>query len=162
MSPTFAERLCASLLAAPLESVKLLVSVLGLLGLLGIIATLISMRVSVCNQIYSRWQSLVFKFGDTEGAYQALVSTRYVKGAADRPPGHSIAVGYLNLFEEAFRYRNSRVLVFWHLLPSSFWMSIKNSMRKQFQQYPYLRSFWEAETTSWSEDFNELVRREIL
>jgi len=162
MPPTFLERLCASLEAAPLESVKLVISVLGLLGLLGIIATLVSMRVSVCNQIYSRWQALVFKFEDTAGAYQALIATTYVKGMADRPPGHTIAVGYLNLFEEAFRYRNSRVLVLWHLLPRPFWTSIKNSMRKQFQQYPYLRSFWEAESNSWSEDFNEFIRREIL
>ncbi|CAI8786129.1 protein of unknown function [Methylocaldum szegediense] len=101
------------------------------------------------NQIYSRWQSLLFEFGDTAGAHQTLSGSTY--DAAKSPPiGHCLAVAYLNLFEEAYHYRNSRVLIFWHVLPKSFWASIKNSMCKQFSQYPYLRSLWEAECSSWS------------
>lgn len=147
--------------AGPLESAKFVISIFGLLGLLGLVATLISMRASVCNQIYSRWQALLFKYGDTAGAHQTLSETRY-EPAKSRPPGHHIAVAYLNLFEEAYHYRNSRVLIFWHLLPKPFWASIENSMRKQFKQYPYLRSLWDAENSSWSEDFNAFVRLKIL
>ncbi|MCR5884642.1 hypothetical protein LRS03_18035 [Rhizobacter sp. J219] len=147
--------------AGPLETVKLVVSILGLLGLLGLVATLISMRASVCNQIYARWQALLFKYGDTAGAHQTLSEKRYEPGIS-RPAGHHIAVAYLNLFEEAFHYRNSRILIFWHLLPKPFWVSIENSMRKQFKQYPYLQSLWVAEHSSWSEDFNAFVRLKIL
>ena len=162
MNGSFLDALHQALLADPLEAVQIFISILGLMGLLGLVATLISMRASVCNQIYSRWQELLFKYGDTAGAHQTLSSTRYDPALSPRPVGHYIAVAYLNLFEEAFHYRNSRVLILWHLLPKPFWKSIKISMRKQFRQYLYLRSLWEAENSSWSDDFNAFVRREIL
>lgn len=146
--------------AGPLEQARFVISVLGLVSLVGIIAALVSMRVTVCNQLYSRWQSLLFKFADTQGANEYLRFSEY-RMEQTRPPAHYIAVAYMNLFEEAFRYRHARILVFWRVLPNAFWISIENSMKKQFTQFLYLRTFWQMEQSSFSADFNDYVRTSV-
>lgn len=145
-----------------LETVKLVISTLGLLSLVGIFAALLSMRVNVCNQLYARWQSLLFKFADIDGAHDAL-ACEYIRGAASsRSKAHFIAVAYVNLFEEAYRYRHARFAFIWRVLPEPFWQSIVRSMTKQFANYLYLRSFWAAEKDSFSGDFNQFIEAEIL
>jgi len=146
--------------AGPLEQAKFWISVASLLSLIGLIATLLSLRVTVCNQIYSRWQTLLFKFADTPGAHAYLTETEY-RSDISRDKAHYIAVGYINLFEEVFRYHRSRVLLFVPLLPNDFWISIENSMSKQFQKYLYLRTLWKSEESSFSSDFNEYIRLSV-
>lgn len=154
--------LAACLVAAgPLEKAKFVVSVLGLVSLIGIVAALISMRVTVCNQIYGRWQALLFQFAGTEGAHRFLRQNRDVADQPGRSPAHFIAVAYLNLFEETFRHLESRLLVFRRVLPGPFWRSIENSMRKPFDRFLYLRTYWHAEKSSFSPDFNAYVRRRV-
>jgi len=148
--------------ADTLDQIKLAISLAGLLSLIGIVAALVSMRVTVCNQIYARWQSLLFKFADVADAHELLSTTAYSRGSGVRPKAHFIAVGYINLFEEAFRYRNSRLLFLWRVLPRPFWISIVNSMQKQFRNFSYLRTYWEAEQDSFSSDFNAFVRLHVL
>ncbi|MBN8492691.1 MAG: hypothetical protein J0M00_14855 [Burkholderiales bacterium] len=151
--------LLASLSAAgPLEQAKFWISVVGLVSLVGILTALVSLRLTVCNQIYARWQSLIFKFADTEGAHAYLVATEYAPGA-DRPPAHYIAVGYMNLFEEAYRYHKAKMFIFFvPVLPNAFWYSIENSMKKQLRQFKYLRTYWQQERSSFSGDFNHHVQ----
>lgn len=144
-----------------LEAIKLVISLVGLLSLIGIFAALLSMRVNVCNQIYARWQSLLFKFADIEGAYEGLTG-EYTKDLTARKKAHFIAVAYVNLFEEAFRYRHARFAFVWRVLPEPFWNSIVNSMTKQFSTYRYLRTFWASEKDSFSQDFNEFIGTEVL
>ncbi|ANQ85763.1 hypothetical protein dqs_2733 [Azoarcus olearius] len=143
-----------------LEVVKLIISVVALASLIGIFAGLLSMRMTVCNQLYARWQSLLFKFADVEDAHTGLA--RPYARDLPRTKAHFIVVAYLNLFEEAFRYREARYAFAWHVLPEPFWQSIVKSMTKQFSNYRYLRSFWEQEQDSWSDDFNAFVRRQVL
>lgn len=143
-----------------LEVVKLVISVVALASLIGIFAGLLSMRMSVCNQLYARWQSLLFKFADAEDAHVSLA--RPYARDLPRTKAHFIVVAYLNLFEEAFRYREARYAFAWHVLPEPFWQSIVKSMTKQFSNYRYLRSFWEQEQDSWSDDFNTFVRTKVL
>lgn len=93
--------------------------------------------MNVCNQLYARWQ-------------------------AKRSRSHFIAVADVNLFEEAFRYHEARFALVWRVLPDPFWESIVKSMTKQFRNYLYLRTFWEREQDSFSEDFNAFIRATVL
>lgn len=144
-----------------LEIIKLVISLVALASLIGIFAGLLSMRVSVCNQLYARWQSLLFKFADIEGAHEALAQP-YSRALSARPKAHFIVVAYLNLFEEAYRYSQARYAFAWRVLPEPFWQSIVKSMTKQFAHYRYLRSFWENEQDSYADDFNRFVRTQVL
>ena len=144
-----------------LEAIKLIISSIGLVSLIGIFAALLSMRVNVCNQLYARWQSLLFKFADADRAHETLTS-RYTKDLAARTKAHFIAVAYVNLFEEAYRYRQARFAFIWRVLPEPFWDSIVKSMTKQFSNYTYLRTFWSSEQDSFSADFNQFIQAEVL
>ena len=144
-----------------LEAVKLIISLLGLVSLIGIFAALLSMRVNVCNQIYSRWQSLLFKFADADGAHEGLMSD-YSRDLKSRTKAHFIATAYLNLFEEAYRYRHARFVFMWRVLPEPFWDSIVKSKTKQFTNYAYIRTLWQMEKASYSQDFNAFIQQEIL
>lgn len=153
--PTLSACLAA---AGPLEQAKFWISVAGLVSAVGILAALITMRLTVCNQIYARWQNLIFKFADTNGAHAYLVQTEYTPGA-DRPAAHYIAVGYMNLFEEAYRYHQAKMFLFFlPVLPNAFWNSIENSMKKQLRQFKYLRTYWQQERSSFSGDFNDYIQ----
>lgn len=134
--------------------------IINVVGVFGILLTMLGARASVCNQIYLRWQSLLFKTSDIKDAYNILATTAYEEGK--RSEAHYIAVGYLNLFEEAYRYHESKLLFFIPLLPKSFWISIRNSMKKHFKDWKYLRTFWHIERSSYSNDFNKFIEQEII
>lgn len=144
-----------------LELVKLVVSIISLMSLIGIFAAMLSMRVTVCNQLYARWQSLLFKFADVQDAHEEL-KLAYAKAQTNRTKAHFIAVAYVNLFEEAYRYRHARFACIWPILPAPFWDSIVKSMTKQFSNYLYLRTFWSTEQDSFSDDFNAFVQSDII
>lgn len=144
-----------------MEWAKLVISAVSLISLVGIFAALLSMRVTVCNQLYARWQSLLFKFADVQNAHEAL-SVAYERKQSCRSQAHFIAVAYINLFEEAYRYRHARFAFIWWILPEPFWQSIVKSMTKQFSNYLYFRTFWAAEKDSFSEDFNAFVQAEVI
>lgn len=72
---------------------------------------------------------------------------------------HYIAVGYMNLFEEAYRYHQAKMFLFFlPVLPNAFWNSIENSMKKQLRQFKYLRTYWQEERSSFSGDFNHYIQ----
>lgn len=144
-----------------LELVKLVISIISLISLIGIFAAMLSMRVAVCNQLYARWQSLLFKFADVQDAHENL-TVAYTKAQKSRSKAHFIAVAYVNLFEEAYRYRHARFACIWPILPEPFWNSIVKSMTKQFSNYLYFRTFWVTEKDSFSDDFNAFVQAEII
>ncbi len=144
-----------------LELVKLVVSIISLMSLIGIFAAMLSMRVTVCNQLYARWQSLLFKFADVQDAHEHL-KLAYAKAQTNRTKAHFIAVAYVNLFEEAYRYRHARFACIWPILPEPFWESIVKSMTKQFSNYLYIRTFWSTEKDSFSDDFNAFVQSDII
>lgn len=144
-----------------LELVKLVVSVISLISLIGIFAALLSMRVTVCNQLYARWQALLFKLADVVQEH-ATLKTAYTRDLPARTKAHYIAVAYINLFEEAYRYRHARFAFVWRVLPEPFWDSIVRSMTKQFASYLYFRTFWATEKDSFSDDFNAFVQADII
>jgi len=144
-----------------LEAIKLLINIAALVSVVGIFSALLSMRVNVCNQLYARWQSLLFKFADADRAHETLL-TPYSKDLTTRTKAHFIAVAYVNLFEEAYRYRQARFAFIWRVLPEPFWDSIVKSMTKQFSNYTYLRTFWRQEQNSFSADFNAFIQAEVI
>lgn len=143
-----------------LPLINIVVPFINIVGVLLIIVAALGARASVCSQIYSRWQSLLFKTSDIKDAYNTLATTAYEEGK--RSEAHYIAVGHLNLFEEAYLYRKSRFLIFGRLLPNRFWISIQISMKKHFKDWKYLRTFWQIERSSYSEDFNKFIEQEII
>ena len=142
------------------EAIKLLISVLALgfslVGLVSLVIFFFSTRASVCNQIYSRWQTLLLAQNEETEKY--LVETKYDKDTPHNK-AHFIAITYLNLYEEAYFYHKSKILFFFPLLPETLWKSIQRSMTTQLTNLTYLRTMWDKRKESFSDDFVKEMKK---